>query len=258
MTSRPESGEGIAVDDAVGDLAAGQPAVLVADERLLAAHDLARAALVEITPDATIGDPVGYRLEADGVVSLRFANRLAGYPGWLWTVSLARVDDADPTVLEVELLPDEGALLAPEWIPWAVRLADYHAQQLAAAETSALADVDAEEFDDLDDDLDDVVDLDAADFDGDGSPILHAGDVDGVDIDELADDDELGDDELGDDALDDDALDDDALTDDELDDEEDDMTDSPLPDRDPISDDEFVSDEDDLGEDELEDDDDQR
>lgn len=264
MTSRPEPGEGIAVDDAVGDLAAGQPAVLVADERLLAAHDLARAALVEITPEVTIGDPVGYRLEADGVVSLRFANRLAGYPGWLWTVSLARVDDADPTVLEVELLPDEGALLAPEWIPWAVRLADYHAQQLAAAETSALADVDAEEFDDdlddLDDDLDDVVDLDAADFDGDGSPILHAGDVDGVDIDELADDDELDDDELGGDALngnalEDDALDDDALDDDEVDDEEDDMTDSPMPDRDPISDDEFVSDEDDLGEDELEDDD---
>ena len=36
--------------------------------------------------------------------------------------------------------------------------------------------------DDLDDDIDD---LDAADFDEDGSPILHAGDVDGVDIDEL-------------------------------------------------------------------------
>jgi hypothetical protein len=35
-----------------------------------------------------------------------------------------------------------------------------------------------------------VDDLDAADFDDDGSPILHAGDVDGVDIDELDDDDE--------------------------------------------------------------------
>jgi hypothetical protein len=33
-----------------------------------------------------------------------------------------------------------------------------------------------------------VDDLDAADFDDDGSPILHAGDVDGVDIDVLDDD----------------------------------------------------------------------
>ena len=32
-------------------------------------------------------------LEADGVVSLRFANLLPGYPGWFWTVSLARVEE---------------------------------------------------------------------------------------------------------------------------------------------------------------------
>lgn len=204
MTSRPDADSG---PDAPPDA------------RLIAAHDLARAALLEITPDASIGDPVEYSVEEDGVVSLRFENRLAGYPGWFWTVSLARLDDADPTVLEVELLPGETALLAPEWTPWAQRLADYQAQQRATAEASLAADVDDEDDEELDDaddeelddeDLDDVDDLDAADFDGDGSPILHAGDLDGVDIDELAgDDDELDDDEFDDGEPDDDGDEDD-------------------------------------------------
>jgi len=158
------------------------------DDRLLTAHDLARAALLEITPAATVGEPAGYTLEEGGVVSLRFYNRLAGYPNWFWTVSVAVVEDAEPTVLEVELLPGEGALLAPDWVPWAERLADYQAAQAALAEADG--DDEGEDADDLDedDDLDaddDLDDLDAADFDDDGSPILHSGDVDGVDIDEL-------------------------------------------------------------------------
>ncbi|MFT4134997.1 DUF3027 domain-containing protein [Microbacterium sp.] len=169
-----------------------------ADERLLNAHDLARAALGEITPAATVGDPVGHTIEDDGVVSLRFQNRLPGYPGWFWTVSVAVVEGAEPTVLEVELLPGDGALLAPEWVPWAVRLAEYQAAQAALAESSDDGGVaasdddgagdDVEAGDDLADDLADVVDLDAADFDADGSPLLHSGDVDGVDIDELDED----------------------------------------------------------------------
>jgi hypothetical protein len=184
------------------------------DPQLLAAHDLALAALREITPEATVGAPADYRVEAGGVVSLRFANRLAGYPGWFWTVSIARVEDAEPTVLEVELLPGDGALLAPDWVPWAVRLADYHAAQAALAEAAHDEDLD-EDVDD-DEDLDDVEDLDASDFDDDGSPILHAGDVDGVDIDELA---EAGADD------DEDFDDDDSEEDDNSDDEDDDSDD---------------------------------
>ncbi len=172
-----------------------------ADARLLNAHDLALAALREITPEATIGAPAGYTLEDDGVVSLRFANRLEGYPGWFWTVSIAVVDDAEPTVLEVELLPGDGALLAPEWVPWAVRLAEYQAAQDAAAEHDE-GDHDDDDLDDEDDhdddengdDLEDLDDLDAADFDTDGSPLLHAGDLDGVDIDELDEDSDDADD----------------------------------------------------------------
>ncbi|WP_248241738.1 DUF3027 domain-containing protein [Microbacterium kunmingense] len=195
------------------------------DPRLLEAHDLALAALREITPADTIGEPADYRIEDDGVVSLRFENRLHGYPGWFWTVSLARVEDAEPTVLEVELLPGDGALLAPEWVPWAVRLAEYQAAQAAAAESGEDDDSDEDEDDDAefdedddDADVDDLDDLDASDFDEDGSPILHAGDLDGVDIDELADSDTDDDDDDADDDDedgDDDADDDDADGDDE-------------------------------------------
>ena len=172
------------------------------DARLLEAHDLALAALREITPDATIGPAAGYIAEDVGVVSLRFENRLGGYPGWYWTVSVARVDDEEPTVLEAELLPGEGALLAPDWVPWAERLADYRAQQAATAAEQAEAggadDDTAQDAEDDEEDLEDLDDLDAADFDEDGSPLLHSGDVDGVDIDELdesASDDDDDDDE---------------------------------------------------------------
>jgi hypothetical protein len=185
------------------------------DDRLLSAHDLARAALHEVTPAATVGDPAGYTLEEGGVVSLRFYNRLSGYPNWFWTVSVAVVEGAEPTVLEVELLPGDGALLAPEWVPWAERLADYQAAQAALAEAEGDDDADEsdaeddlDEDDELDADEDDLDDLDAADFDDDGSPILHSGDVDGVDIDEL--DESVVDDADADDADDADDNDEDA------------------------------------------------
>jgi len=205
------------------------------DRRLLGAHDLALSALHEITPASTVGPAADYRAEDDGSVSLRFENRLPGYPGWYWTVTVARVEDAEPTVLELELLPGDGALLAPEWVPWAERLADYRAHQVelaaqaAAAEegdASASADDDASddelddddelEDDELEDDDDDEDDEDDDDLDEDDLAAvpreLHAGDLDGVDIDELddsaADDDSDDDDESDDDESDEGASDD--------------------------------------------------
>lgn len=185
-----------------------------ADERLTGAHDLALAALHEITPADTVGPAAGYTAEDDGVVSLRFHTRLSGYPGWYWTVSVAVVDDAEPTVLEVELLPGDGALLAPDWVPWATRLAEYQAAQAAAA---AAHDDDDE---DLDDDESDDGDDESDDDDDEGDepkPRFHAGDLDGVDIDELDADhvDASHDDDADDDAADDDAAGDDADDDDD-------------------------------------------
>ena len=173
-----------------------------ADPRLTDAHDLALSALHEITPASTVGPPAGYLVEDDGSVSLRFENRLPGYPGWYWTVTVARVEDAEPTVLEVELMPADGALLAPEWVPWAERLAEYRAHQVELAELAAASAAEASESDDADsddadsddddsddadsdDDDEDDDDLDDDDDDPSASRVLHAGDLDGVDIDEL-------------------------------------------------------------------------
>jgi Protein of unknown function (DUF3027) len=210
MTSTPESPP--ALDEQVATDDAGTPETAPESESLetaaplqpideATAREIALAALNEITPAATVGEPADASVNADGVLTLRFANRMAGYPGWFWTVSLAQVADSAPTVLEVELIPGEGALTAPDWLPWAERLAEYEAAQAALAAAGLVTDdLEVEE----DEDLDDVDDLDALDFDNDGSPILHSGDVDGVDIDELADDVESDDEDDSDEDIEDD------------------------------------------------------
>lgn len=222
MTSTPEheTPEHETPENETAEIDLSAAAEVAVDARLIEAHDLALAALHEITPASTVGAPAGYTLDDDGAVSLRFANTMPGYPNWFWTVSVAAVEGAEPTVLEAELLPGEGALLAPEWVPWAERLAEYQAAQAALAAEQGDAEA-SDALDDTDeaDDVDDLDDLDAADFDEDGSPILHAGDVDGVDIDELDedaedDDDEDNDDEAGDDS---DDSDDDEDAEDEAD-----------------------------------------
>ncbi|WP_417555557.1 DUF3027 domain-containing protein [Microbacterium sp.] len=165
------------------------------DELAAATREIALAALHEITPASTIGPAAGYTVEPSGALSLRFENRLPGYPGWYWTVSVAQLDDAEPTVLETELMPGDSALLAPDWVPWTERLAEYRAHQAELAAAAAAegtesdetdADVDSDDADaDLDgSDEDDSEDDDDADERG-VTARLHAGDLDGVDIDEL-------------------------------------------------------------------------
>jgi hypothetical protein len=155
-----------------------EPVVTAADV------ELARTALLEITPAESVGEPVGSIDEGDGVVSVYFATNLSGYPGWRWTVTIAHLDGGDGSVLETELTPGDDALLAPDWVPWVDRLAEYQAAQ---------ADAPADDADDADDDADDDDDDDATDDDGDDEDdddvdegdLLHAGDLDGVDIDDV-------------------------------------------------------------------------
>ena len=106
-----------------------------------ASRELALAALHEITPASTVGPVAGYTVEDGGALTLRFENRLPGYPGWYWTVGVAQVEGEEPTILEVELMPGDSALLAPEWVPWDERLADYRAHQTELAEQAAAAGV---------------------------------------------------------------------------------------------------------------------
>ncbi|WIE71723.1 DUF3027 domain-containing protein [Curtobacterium sp. MCJR17_020] len=170
--------------------------------------DLARTALLEVTPESSIGAPVGTVDEGDGVVSVLFANRMPGYPGWRWTVSVAKVGDEDPTVLEVELMPGDGSLVAPEWVPWSERLAEYRAAQ--DHESDEESDDEDDDFDDeSDDDSDDDEDADYDDSDDDEADDESEDDEDDEDAEFEADEDDL--DEPDDDDID--GVDVDALAD---------------------------------------------
>jgi hypothetical protein len=176
---------------------AKSPESTATDEQLA----LALAALNEITTPETIGAIVSSTVEDDGTLTLRYASELAGYPAWQWNVSMATLEGSAPSVLEAELIPTEGALLAPEWVPWSVRLAEFLEAQKAAAAAGI----------ELDEEL------------PEGILELTEGSLEGVDFEDDLDTDD-DDDESDDDSEDDDDEDDE----DESDDEDDDLDDLEL------------------------------
>ncbi|GHG55705.1 hypothetical protein GCM10011331_22570 [Flavimobilis marinus] len=95
-----------------------------ADPVLAGAVDLARSAAVEAAERAAdVGEHLGSVVESERLVAHHFAANLGGYRGWHWTVTVARVPRGrTATVCEVALLPGDGAILAPEWLPWSERL----------------------------------------------------------------------------------------------------------------------------------------
>ena len=176
-------------------------------------ESIARAALLEVTPAATVGAFIDAVDGDDGVVDLRFASTQDAYRGWSWVVTVAAIDDGgEPTVLELGLIPGEHALLPPEWVPWSVRLAEWEAHQaeLAAAglevedvvvveDDDEDADDDESDEDDDDDDESDDDDDDESDDDDDDDDesevrSTHGGDIDGIDVDSF-DPDAVADDE---------------------------------------------------------------
>ena len=190
---------------------AKSPEFTATDEQLA----LALAALNEITTPETIGALVSSAVEEDGTLTLRYASELAGYPAWQWNVSMAMLEGSAPSVLEAELIPTEGALLAPEWVPWSVRLAEFLEAQKAAAAAGI----------ELDEELPEgILELTEGSLEG----VDFEDDLDTDDDDDESDDDEDDDDEDDDDSDDDDESDDDA--DDEVDesDEDDELDDLEL------------------------------
>ena len=93
------------------------------DAVCLAALDLAEQAAVEAAGVMGVGEHLGAVAEDDRVVSHFFACPHPGYRGWRWSVTVARASRARVvTVDEVVLLPGEGALASPDWVPWADRI----------------------------------------------------------------------------------------------------------------------------------------
>jgi hypothetical protein len=88
-----------------------------------AAVDEARAAVVDEVGGADVGDHLGHQVEGERVVTHLFACTRKGYAGWRWSVTVARASrQKTVTIDEIVLIPGEGALVAPEWVPYKERI----------------------------------------------------------------------------------------------------------------------------------------
>lgn len=85
---------------------------------------IAQAVAFETAEDESeVGDFVTSVELPDGVTDFRFESKVRGYEGWQWSVTLYHDEDAGQwTVNESTLIPADGALLPPKWIPWKDRL----------------------------------------------------------------------------------------------------------------------------------------
>jgi hypothetical protein len=77
--------------------------------------------------DAGKAEYVGefYSIDSDEerIATYLFHAKLPGYTGWMWAVTVAKVDDqSDATICDVVLLPGAKALLAPNWVPYSQRI----------------------------------------------------------------------------------------------------------------------------------------
>jgi DUF3027 family protein len=94
------------------------------DAILKAAVDEAREAAASIAESGTVGDHLGMEMVDERLATHYFACTATAYPGWRWAITVARVPRGKvATVCETNLVPGEGALLSPEWLPYAERLA---------------------------------------------------------------------------------------------------------------------------------------
>jgi hypothetical protein len=118
-----------------------------------------------------VGDYIRTDEEEPGLRSYIFQSTLRGYVGWFWSVTIYQPDGEEPTISEVVMMPGADSLVAPNWVPWSERLADYKALQaeleaqaaLEAEEAAALAEGSEEPEDDDEDDEDDEEELEFVD-----------------------------------------------------------------------------------------------
>ncbi len=116
-------------------------------------QETAYAAAVEAAPRNGVGSIVDTIDEGEGVTTFLFEAKLKGYVGWRWSITVfEQSDSSGATISEVLLMPGPDSLVAPDWVPWSERLADYKALQ---AELEAQAALEAAEAEDADEDEDD-------------------------------------------------------------------------------------------------------
>ena len=87
--------------------------------------ELARsAAIADAGNPELVGADVSVEIDDDGrLETYLFEAHLAGYKGWRWCVTIAKVDKkSEPTICDVVVLPGPDALLAPEWVAYRDRI----------------------------------------------------------------------------------------------------------------------------------------
>src|SRR5665811_487897 len=95
-----------------------------ADAILFAVADQAREAAESIAEPGTVGEHMGAEMDAERLATHYFACTATAYPGWRWAITVARVPrGTKATICETNLVPFDGALLSPEWLPYDQRLA---------------------------------------------------------------------------------------------------------------------------------------
>jgi hypothetical protein len=94
------------------------------DAVLIAAIDEARAAALSIAEPGMVGEHLGAMMDGERLATHYFECTATAYPGWRWAITVARVPRGKTaTICETNLVPGEGALLSPEWLPYDQRLA---------------------------------------------------------------------------------------------------------------------------------------
>lgn len=107
-------------------------------------QNLAREALLAEVDQSQIGEFIEAIHDEEFVTSYLFDSQLKGYKGWRWSVTLTQTDAKhEPTVSEIVMLAGPDSVVAPKWVPWSERLADYKALQ-AALEEQAKAEAELE------------------------------------------------------------------------------------------------------------------
>ncbi|WP_367652506.1 DUF3027 domain-containing protein [Intrasporangium sp.] len=94
------------------------------DAILAEAVPLARAEVDKVAEPGTVGEYLGMDMLGGRLAMHWFECLSPGYRGWRWGASVARVSRSrTATVCETNLLPGPDAILAPDWVPYADRIA---------------------------------------------------------------------------------------------------------------------------------------
>lgn len=97
-------------------------------DKVLAAQDVARAAILEHASSQHVGEFLEVSLadvdDPKCAIALHtFASTSPAYPGWYWAVAVVAIEDQEQcTISEVNLLPGPTALVPDAWTPWAQRI----------------------------------------------------------------------------------------------------------------------------------------